>query len=448
MIIGGIACRKIDPEPPAKTVQRGEIQNKISDINLPLVYQVSDLEELVNEKIKGVIYKDERFDNNNKDKVKLNVRRSGKIFVAVMGHDVFYNVPLSVKTEFKKGILPVVKTDFTLRVKFLSRFTLNKEWKLKSRTSFLALDWIKKPKINIAVASIGITGIVEKAIRSRISHLTAIIDRYVPERLDVKKEIAKVWTGIQRPILINSREKKVWLKIDPQSISAGKFTGKNRTIYLKLRIYSYLRTLTGTDPEYEINEELPPLQEETDGVEGFNIFVLAKIKYDDLNDVLEKNLKGREFKIKGRTVKVREAKVYGSEGFLILQIDMEGTAKGKVYFRGRPRYDTAAEAFTVDDFDFDLKTKTILVKAANWLLHGDIQEQIHEKLWFPMENSIKTLPSLIHRAIEGGKLGEKITLSFEELDVRPETILVSFGDIQALIAARGKAMLQLEAFVK
>lgn len=448
MIIGGMACTKIDPEPPAKTEQRGDIENKISNINLPLVYQVSDLEELINRKIKGVIHNDDSFENNNNDGIKLKVQRKGKIFIAVLGPDVFYNIPLSVNVELKKGILPVIKTDFALRVKLLSRFTINRHWSLRSRTSFLAMDWTKKPKIDIAFASIGITGIVEEAIRGRSKDLTAIIDRHIPQKLDVKKMIAKVWRGIQKPILINKREKRVWLKIDPQSISAGTFMGKNRAIYLKLGIDSYLRTLTGDNPEFDVNAELPPLQNKAEDTDTFNVFVLAKVEFDDLNDVLENNLKGSEFKIKGRTVEVTDAKVYGSDEFLILQADVEGTAKGRVFFRGQPRYDTAAEAFTVDDFDFDVKTKAILVKTANWLLHGNVQEQIRTKLWFPMENSIKILPSLIHGAIEGGSLGEKITLSFKELEIYPETILVSDKNIQALIAARGKAILQLEEFIK
>jgi len=448
MISGGIACTKINPEPPAKIEQRGDIQNRISNIKLPLVYHVSDLEELINTKIKGIIYRDTSFENNKNDGVKLTVKRSGKIFIAALDHNVFYNIPLAVYAELKKGILPTIKTDFALRVKFLSHFALDRDWTLRSRTSFLALDWVKKPKIDIAFASIGITGIVENAIRSRSNDLTTIIDNYIPEHLDVKKGVTKVWTGIQKPILINKREKRVWLKIDPQSISAGQFTGRDRAIYLKLGIDSYLKTLTGPDPEYTINDELPPLQEETGEADVFEVFVLAKINYDDLNDVLDNNLKGSEFEIKGRTVEVKDAKVYGSEQYLILQADVGGTAKGRIYFRAKPRYDTAKEVFTVDDFDFDVKTKAVLIKTANWLLHGNIKEKIQEKLWFPMENSIKALPNLIHRAIEGGSLGEKITLSFKELDIHPETMLISDRDIQALIAARGKAVLQLEEFVK
>ena len=191
MIIGGNACTKIDPEPPAMTKHRGSIENKISNIKLPVVYQVSDLEELLNRKIKGIIHRDDSFENNNNDGIKLTIRKNGKIFIAVVDHDVFYNVPLSVNAELKKGILPVIKTDFAIRVKFLSHFTLDKDWTLRSRTSFLAMDWTKEPKIDIAFASIGIAGIAEKAIRSRSKDLSSIIDRYIPERLDVKKEITK-----------------------------------------------------------------------------------------------------------------------------------------------------------------------------------------------------------------------------------------------------------------
>ena len=60
----------------------------------------------------------------------------------------------------------------------------------------------------------------------------------------------------------------------------------------------------------------------------------------------------------------------------------------------------------------------------------------------------KEISILIHGAIEGGKLGDKITLSLEELDIYPETIQVFVTDIQALIAAQGKATLELEEFIK
>ena len=442
------SCSKIDPDAPEITTEKKDIQNQLSDIKLPLVYKVSDLDKLINQKINGIIYEDNSFENNNKDNVKLRIRKSSKIYVAAFDEKIYYDVPLHVDAELKKGILPVFKTNFELRGKFISTIDLDRYWKLHTKTDFLELIWKKKPRINLAVASIGITGKVENAIRGKMGDLISTIDTHAPKILKVKEEITKIWTSIQKPILINKKEKKVWLKIDPQKISAGRIHGKDGSIYLKLGIHSYLRTLTGDNPKYEINHRLPPLEKEKDERDTFNIFILARAPYDELNDVLKKNLKGKEFEIKGRKVKIQNAIVYGSEEHLVLKADVRGAAKGTVYFRGKPKYDATCDTFTVDDFDFDVNTRAVLVKTADWLLHGNIKEEIQEKLKFPLENQIQSLPSLIYKAIEEGKLGERIDLSFVDLDIYPKALLIAPDGIQALIVAQGKAVLQLEKFIK
>jgi hypothetical protein len=53
-----------------------------------------------------------------------------------------------------------------------------------------------------------------------------------------------------------------------------------------------------------------------------------------------------------------------------------GTNSGIAYFTGKPFYDANKKMIEVRDIDFDVKTKSLLLKSADWLFNKRIINEV------------------------------------------------------------------------
>ena len=115
--------------------------------------------------------------------------------------------------------------------------------------------------------------------------------------------------------------------------------------------------------------------------QGFSVFLDAVLDYDSLGRLMNEQLQGKEFDFKKAFIKkkfiVDTCSIYGGgHDKLVIRVDFSGTNKGVVYLVGRPVYDTAARRIKVEDIDFDIKSKNLLLGTADWLFDKKITREI------------------------------------------------------------------------
>ena len=129
---------------------------------------------------------------------------------------------------------------------------------------------------------------------------------------------------------------------------------------------------------------------------------------------------------------------------IAIRIGLRGDINADVFLKGSVGYDSANQTVIIEDFGFDLNSEHSLISAADWLAHDVIIDRIRPYLSIPVGNIFSVMPSLITKGIEKGKLGEKIEVRFEQLDVEIERYLVTKNDLQIILSAHGGADVQLQ----
>ena len=128
---------------------------------------------------------------------------------------------------------------------------------------------------------------------------------------------------------------------------------------------------------------------------GFNIFLEAALQYDSLSNVMNTYLSGKRFDVADGIFKkhiiVKEAMVSGdTTGKLLIGINFTGSFDGTVHFTGKPVYDSATRSIDVHDLDYDLRTKSLLLKTAKWLFNKKIINEMKKYTSFDLSQYYDT----------------------------------------------------------
>jgi hypothetical protein len=141
-------------------------------------------------------------------------------------------------------------------------------------------------------------------------------------------------------------------------------------------------------------------------------------------------LKDQVFEAGSNKIKVNHLRLYPENERMGVEVSFEGTKKGTIYLNGLPVYDSAKQEVRVNDLQYDLKTKNVLLKSAKWLLNETIRKKMQESMVVSVAPEIKdakkSMNEALNQKLDGGvKLNGKVNdIQIKELQVRPEELFI------------------------
>jgi hypothetical protein len=439
------SCQELKTEKPAVVKITKSLEPKVSTVKLPILLPVSELENLINSQIESIIYEDLSFSKPKKDNLMLRVKREGRISIYMEGNKIYSSFPLSVWAKVKKVV--AVESDFLLTLHLVSEIAIDANWKPILKTKFRSLKWEETPELKIGFVKINLTKPVENALADKMPVLLKKIDSIAHEKVNLRKKIAKIWSNLQKPVLVNKEYEKIWLVAEPKSISLEKINAHEGMIHLNTEIKSMLNFHFNDEPKVK-NIPLPKLKHKKSKSDEFDIYLLAKVPFEEMRQKALREVKGKEFSFKDYSATLSDLTIEGTENGLLVMIEVTGDAKGKLYFTGIPKYDSISTEIKIDNFDFDVNTESVLATSADWLLHDDVKTMIQKELHVQLKPFSDKLPELIEHGIAKSKSGKKVSVKFNNFWFEPEEMLLNNDNLQILIHARGAVELKLSHLVQ
>jgi hypothetical protein len=168
------------------------------------------------------------------------------------------------------------------------------------------------------------------------------------------------------------------------------------------------------------------------------------VPFDQVNKVLTQVTDTMKFEFGSQSVKVKEARMYGTDKGIVIKIGLIGDLTADLFVTGSIAYDSTTQTIALEDFVFDLNSESSLVGAADWLAHDAIIDRISPYLSLPVGKIFEMMPTLITKGIEKGKIGRKIEVRFSDLDVDIKEYLITRDNLQIILSAQGGADVQLQ----
>ncbi|HZH95947.1 MAG TPA: DUF4403 family protein, partial [Flavisolibacter sp.] len=169
-----------------------------------------------------------------------------------------------------------------------------------------------------------------------------------------------------------------YMALHPTKFRMENMTIKNDLLNISIGItatptISFIKPVTATTP-------VPNLSA-SPNKEGFSIFLEAALQYDSLSTVMNSYLVNKRFDVNEGIIKkhiiIKSTSVSGDDkGNLRIKMDFTGSHNGTFFLVGKPAYDEATKTIEVQDMDYDLKTKSLLLNSAKWLFNKRIISEL------------------------------------------------------------------------
>ena len=278
-----------------------------------------------------------------------------------------------------------------VKVAYTTNISLGENYKFKSTTELIKFNIIDPCKISLF--KYDVTPEVEKQVTKQLVALEDDIDKQI-EALDVKSSLKDVWTELQKGLPISTYG---FLYIQPKSIGMSELEFKNNKVFLDLHLAVY--PFVSTEEQKEKITALPAL-EKFSGKSGFNLNLDIRASYDSLSAFVGKEFVGQEFDFKRKKIFVTGIKISGAQDQkLVFKMDFDGSKKGTIYLTGIPILDIITQKISMKDLDFDLETKSVLLKTAKWMFNKKILEELEKNTVFELKDLLNESKSNIVSAI-------------------------------------------------
>ena len=454
LVSGFSACKKINAVRPPCETEEVVIPQDTSYLSTPLIIPTRLIEEKLNRAIGRDIVNDDDFgsisDEGKKDQLKLKITRLTDIKVHWENNIARYQAPLLVLIEreiVSSRLLPMpkslaLKTEFSLQMVFETAVDIGADWKLEPSTKFVSFEWLSEVKILGGL--INVKNMVERRLLRQMPRIVEKMDEEIRAGVHLGRAVGRVWQQLQKPMVINRKKQVVWLKINPIRFEMGAITTEGGNILIEGLLAATTETLVGDNPAYTVDSTLPPLLKRRALPDHAYVYMLSEIPYEDINASIGRKLVGKQFNVAGRRIRVKGADIRGCGNNLVLHLKVSGGVIGDIYFQGSPQYEPDSQQIVIQNFDFDLRTQEVLLSKADWLLHSVFKDQLKDELSLPLAEEIVKIPEAIMRGIECGRTGEKIDVSIEQWDFRPQQIWVRPSDIATLIIVNARVRVKLE----
>lgn len=415
-----VACsngfsQKINPANPDQSPENFKLDSlPSSEINIPIQVNLKPLYGMAEKNVDTVFtspgYPDEWVQEGCANRFKYVFRRS-KLQVKTSGSAItlgftgYYKIVGSTRVCVNGTVIspwtPACRCGFgnegerRVNISFTNSVSIQPDFKV--RINFKRNEPQPLDKCEVCFWGQDITNLVMKGLSAELDASKKMLDKNYG-LVDLKPKFQQVWDQLNKVYNLYGLG---WLKINPQRIRINNlFAAKDSlNIYLGLSA----KPVISFEKPVEQATTLPPIGSFSRRP-GFNIFLDAVLSYDSLSQIMNSQLKGKEFDFKKGFVKkkfiIDECRVYGG-GFekMIIKINFSGTNQGVFYLVGKPVYNKESQVIEISDIDFDIKSKNVLLGSADWLFDKKITKEISKNARFELKNYIDTAKININKQL-------------------------------------------------
>jgi hypothetical protein len=448
---------KTTPKAPMEEYQYSdkELQDEkhLSVLNVPVEIPVAEIENQVNQKIKGLIYEDNSYEDDGNDNLKAKVWKISPIRMVALESSFLFEVPLKIWVSAGYKVSPLgmtmsgyKDTEFSIKIRLISKIVLTPDWKVKSETYVDSYDWISEPNVKVAGFNIPIKSMVSRMLNKNADKITDAIDEQVGENIELKKSVEVAWNLAHEPVML-AKEFDTWLVIKPTGIVMTPLLAKNGVLKSVIGINGYTQTVTSAaKPAVVTAPRLPDLKIVDKVSDNFRISLISLVSYEEAGRQATNRFKGEKFSFLGGkySVEVTSIEMYGQNEKLVIKAGLSGSMKGHIYLKGVPFYNPETQQLSLQGLDYDLDTRNSILKTANWLLQGQFARMMEKKMVFPVGEQVNDAKKTIQAALANYKVVDGVLIRGTLTDIVPDKVYLTPKHIYSVVFAQGKVNLRVD----
>lgn len=465
VLLAACSSQKEVAPAPALSLAETPAELPVSSLALPIVISYADIEKRINKEVGQMLYEDRDFDNNGVDNVKLVVKKTGDISMRALNQYFQFTVPLEIWVEgrvksslgglFSPQQAPQLTKAavFKLEVTLSSKLEPQADWSIKTQ-SVVNFKWTESPVLDFGLVKLPIGGLIEKTVAGQLNKLGAQIDAEAKKYLQFKPLLEKYWRELQQPIRVPGSFPAV-LYILPETLSLGPIQPGTAAVALQAGITARVIMTTDTLTKRPAIRPMPVLQKAELKEPDVKLMLTASLSYTQLSQLAQQNIGGQTFEFEGgkHKITIEQIDISGLGTTLLAKVKLKGSAKaglfgkkkidGIYYFTGTPYYDKAKQEIRIANFDFDVKSKDLLLKSAEWLFKSNFKKQVESQLRYPLAPELAQLRKTAEAALNK-PFSPELSLTGKIQALEPSEIRLEPRQLVLYVETTGKLAVSLK----
>lgn len=444
------ACKTIEAPKPIANEKVVEYLPSLSFVQLPVSIPLSSINQLVNQKMGGVVYDDRSYTQPTTDDYQLIVIRKSSVTSVFDGKEIRITIPLNIwaKAQWKAcSICPGLEkeTTFDIDVYVRSKPELKNDFSFRLNLKSDGFDWKKKPVISLGIVDIPIERLLQKPLETQLEKTIKDVEKEIASSFDLRSEVNRLWNECQEPNLMDA-ETETWLTIEPQQLFTTGLSEQKGSINMILGASAFVGTVSGKRPANNKLIALPPLQLVQKLPEDFRVQVQSRISYEALTLQVKKAIVGQEFVQGKKRIKIEDIALTPIGNRLLIQVVFSGSAKGRIFLSGIPSFDSSKGELYFKELDLDIESRSLLLKTASWLVHTTMQNAIEKQLRYPVSDYLNAVKHELDQKLKAMGSNNAYRLAGTIDNFLLQGIYMRETELQLVLNANGKINLKIQKF--
>jgi hypothetical protein len=398
--------------------QENRFVPKTSIIRIPVNLDLAELEKSLNAYLNSSLYEDDSFDDG--DRMKVKATKDGVIRISVEEMAISYQVPLSLWVQYNTGIGKVEATG-RLNLDFKTSFAIGKDWKMLTQTFLQNHEWKEKPRIRLGGVSIPVESIANLILQRSTATIGKNIDETLAKSFKLEEYVASAWQLMFHPVELSS-EYQTWLLANPTDLGMTPIRVENGKMLSTIVVQSQPSLRFGPRPASNPQFKLPDFSFRNlnpSAEKGFQIYLDATLAYADAERLTKQSIQGQRFEQGKRYVVVEDVELFGQGNNIVVNLKLSGSYNGNIYLTGEPVFNPNRNRIEVEDLEYTLDSKNVLLRSAAWLAKGTLKQKLQENMDYLLDYNLQDAQRQMRETLQGYEIAPGIQLQgdLEELDI-------------------------------
>ena len=154
-----------------------------------------------------------------------------------------------------------------------------------------------------------------------------------------------------------------------------------------------------------------------------------------------------EFQKGAYKVTITSVDIYGQNDKLVIKAGLKGSLDGVIYLKGTPYYDPLTRMLSLQNVDYDLSTRNLLIKTANWLLQGRFAKQMQQQFVFPIGTQMDEVQKNIRQQLMPRNVAKGVVMSGGLEALVPDQVYLTPTSLVALVMAKGQLEIKIDGLL-
>jgi hypothetical protein len=419
----------------------------VSTVNIPLRLQGYEIEHLLNNKLNGVIYEDKVLED---DGLLLKATKNNWISLVFNGFEMTYKVPLNLWV-FKKVIgARGIEAEGDIVLTFKTSLEIRPDWTIEPKTELAGYEWTRNMAVKTGLGNLDIKYIASTIIERSRQTLVTNIDQQIRANSQIRGNLESAWQTLQNPINIASSYGSWWVKITPQSVEMTPLRTTQYGLESVISVSSVVDVLASqTQPLFRQNTYLPPFRVGVADNNDFRIGLTTEIPLIEAEAIAKSVAVGQVFEpASGKKIEITNIQLFGQNEKLIVNTSFKGSYKGSLYLVGRPIYNAKTNTIELADLDYEVNTKSFLIKSATWMFDKTILKKMKEACVFNLDDNLTGFKTLMNDQLRDYKMNQNVKIQGYVDQLRVEDVKLSEDKIKIFVSSTGKINVNIEGLDK